>query len=295
MAISLNDLVIYNAVESTDPIVGAFTLPFFEKPVYQPGITFSNNYEGFVKGDGAGRGSQVLKRKLGKVAATIESVDQAGALRYTHVNTGDTLQVIPLTDVIKHSEELYEAVESARASATGAAKAEIVVKTIVEGVQSRISKYLQDSAIQYANNVVLTKANLKDEIILARAELDYKPNVLMVSPAVETLLLQLATDDGWLAYYGRDTITTGAIGRLLGMEVFVDPNLKDSGTEFILYDKDRFDVYTTFQNFSVVPAADFDGSYIRAMAIQGNETLLATFAPTIKGAGSWCIAYPTKA
>ena len=41
MAISLNDLVIYNAVESTDPIVGAFTLPFLKNRVYQPGITFS--------------------------------------------------------------------------------------------------------------------------------------------------------------------------------------------------------------------------------------------------------------
>ena len=146
MPIALAQLLIYNNVESTDPIVGAVQTPFFKQPTYIAGQTFVNGYEKFIKGQN-GFGSQVLLRKLGKGTATKVKATAANALKFTHAETADTLITIPLDDIIKQSEEVYEFVEVARGSKTGAMKAEVVVKNIGESVQSTISGYLQASAV----------------------------------------------------------------------------------------------------------------------------------------------------
>lgn len=293
MPIALAQLLVYNNVESTDPILGAVQAPFFREPTYVPGITFVNGFEKHLVGEN-GFGSQVLVRKLGKGTATKVKATAAGALDFSHAETGDTLLTIPLDDIIKQSEKVYEFVEIARASKTGAIKAEVVVKNIGDKVQETISGYLQASALTSANVAAVALNTIKDQIITDMALLDYKPTVLVVSLAVQTLLLQLITTGDFLSYNGFDAIKTGAIGRFLGMEVFYDPNLGQK-VDYVLYDHTKFGVFLQLESFDIVPAIDFKGSLIRGMVLIGNETNLAGFTPVAKGAGSWAVKHTNAA
>lgn len=293
MPIALAQLLVYNNVESTDPILGAVQAPFFREPTYVPGITFVNGFEKHLVGEN-GFGSQVLVRKLGKGTATKVKATAAGALDFSHAETGDTLLTIPLDDIIKQSEKVYEFVEIARASKTGAIKAEVVVKNIGDKVQETISGYLQASALTSANVAAVALNTIKDQIITDMALLDYKPTVLVVSLAVQTLLLQLITTGDFLSYNGFDAIKTGAIGRFLGMEVFYDPNLGQK-VDYVLYDHTKFGVFLQLESFDIIPAVDFKGSLIRGMVLIGNETNLAGFTPVAKGAGSWAVKHTNAA
>lgn len=293
MPIALAQLLVYNNVESTDPILGAVQAPFFRDPTYVPGVTFVNGFEKHLVGEN-GFGSQVLVRKLGKGTATKVKATAAGALDFSHAETGDTLLTIPLDDIIKQSEKVYEFVEIARASKTGAIKAEVVVKNIGDKVQETISGYLQASALTSANVAAVALATIKDQIITDMALLDYKPTVLVVSLAVQTLLLQLITTGDFLSYNGFDAIKTGAIGRFLGMEVFYDPNLGQK-VDYVLYDHTKFGVFLQLESFDIIPAVDFKGSLIRGMVLIGNETNLAGFTPVAKGAGSWAVKHTNAA
>lgn len=293
MPIALAQLLVYNNVESTDPILGAVQAPFFREPTYVPGVTFVNGFEKHLVGEN-GFGSQVLVRKLGKGTATKVKATAAGALDFSHAETGDTLLTIPLDDIIKQSEKVYEFVEIARASKTGAIKAEVVVKNIGDKVQETISGYLQASALKSSNVAAVALATIKDQIITDMALLDYKPTVLVVSLAVQTLLLQLITTGDFLSYNGFDAIKTGAIGRFLGMEVFYDPNL-DAKVDYVLYDHTKFGVFLQLESFDIIPAVDFKGSLIRGMVLIGNETNLAGFTPIAKGAGSWAVKHTNAA
>ena len=289
MPIALAQLLVYNNVESTDPILGAVQAPFFREPTYVPGVTFVNGFEKHLVGEN-GFGSQVLVRKLGKGTATKVKATAAGALDFSHAETGDTLLTIPLDDIIKQSEKVYEFVEIARASKTGAIKAEVVVKNIGDKVQETISGYLQASALTSANVAAVALNTIKDQIITDMSLLDNKPTVLVVSLAVQTLLLQLITSGDFLSYNGYDAIKTGAIGRFLGMEVFYDPNLGQK-VDYVLYDHTKFGVFLQLESFDIIPAVDFRGSLIRGMVLIGNETNLAGFTPVAKNSGSWAVKH----
>lgn len=290
MPIALADLLIYNNVESTDPLRGATKIPFFREPTYIPNVTFVNGYEEFFPGR-AGRGSQVLVRKLGKGTATKVKATAAGALDYTHAETADTLQTIPLDDVIKQSEKIYEVIERVRNTPTAGMKAEVVARNIGDKVQEVISGYIQLSALDSTSpKAAPTKQNIKDLLITDLQALDYKPNTLVVSKTVMGLLLQLTTDEGWTRYNGFDTIHTALIGDFLGMSVYVDPNL-DAKCDWVMYDFTKFNVFIVLEDLDLVPATDFKGTYCRGMVLMGNETNLSTFTPTTTGNGAWAVKH----
>lgn len=290
MPIALANLLIYNNVESTDPLLGATKIPFFREPTYIPNVTFVNGYEEFFAGR-AGLGSQVLVRKLGKGTATQVKATAAGALDYTHAETADTLQTIPLDDVIKQSEKIYEVIERVRNTPTAGMKAEVVARNIGEKIQEVISGYIQASALASTSpKAAPTKSTIKDLLITDLQALDYKPNTLVVSKTVMGLLLQLTTDEGWTRYNGFDTIHTALIGDFLGMSVYVDPNL-DAKCDWVMYDFTKFGVFIALEDLDLVPATDFKGSYCRGMVLMGNESNLATFAPTAHGQGSWAVKH----
>lgn len=306
MPIALSDLILFNNVESTDPIVGITTTPFFKDAIYVPNITFVNGFDTYIKGQN-GRGSQVLVRKLGKGSVKSVKANAANAFDYSHAETADTLLTVPIDDVISKSEKLYEAVELARASGTGAKKAEVVVGSIMEEVQRKISGYLVASAtpaLTAGSEDTLTSSTLLAALIDARAKLDVRPDRLIVPLEVETMLLKLITTGDFLQYHGKDTLSTGNIGKILGMEVFVDPHMNYEvgtlaapkvGHAFVMYNHNYFSVFPALEDFDAVGAIDFKGSYIRGQVLVGNESNLSGFAPTTKGNGSWAVKYVNKA
>ena len=186
--------------------------------------------------------------------------------------------------------KIYEVRWIARTTKTGAIKPEVVVKNIADKLQETISGYLQASALTSANVAAVALATIKDQIITDMSLLDYKPTVLVVSLAVQTLLLQLITSGDFLSYNGYDAIKTGAIGRFLGMEVFYDPNI-GAKVDYVLYDHTKFGVFLQLESFDIIQAIDFKGSLIRGMVLIGNETNLAGFTPVAKNSGSWAVKH----
>lgn len=284
MPIVKADLLAFNNVETTDPILSQVTLLPFHKPAaYVRGITYTDGFQQYIRGN-QGFGSQVLIRELGKGSATVVKATAAGALRYTHAETADDLVVVPLDDVIKQSEEIYELVEVARQSATGALKANIVLNNILEKAQELITGYLA-AAVNRTAVVALTKANVKDQIAATMKELDVVPDILAVSKETHALLLQVVTDGAYTPINGFDTVRTGLLPRFMGMLVVVDYNLP-AEFGFIMYNKDYFAVFTVLEKLTIVPAIDFDGSYARGIALQGGYGRARA-----KGNGAWGVAH----
>lgn len=288
MAIVLGDLIKFNAVESTDPIMGVLQVPYAKPIAFIPNVTYSTEYEEKTLTD-SGRGSQVLIRRLGAITATQVSVSASGALDFSHVETADELDVVQLDKVTKHSEKLYEAVESARESKTGAAKAEVVLNAILDGVQKDFTSKLEDAASASPISTVLTKDNIYERLLVELAKLDYKPDTLQVSREVYALLLQLVTTGHFLANSAETSFRTGVLGTIAGMNVVINDHLTG---DFVMYNHNHFQGFTLFNSFDVVPSTTFKGSYIRGMIISGAYGRYLEHNNNVgRGNGMWGIAY----
>ena len=227
MAITIADLILFNNVESTDLVQGAVALPYYKPLAYMANVTYSNGYQVYNAGNN-GVGTQVLIRKYGKGNAThVKANTAGGAFRYNHQNTADELIAIPLDDVIKQSEEVFEAVELARISATGARKGEIVINNVIELSQELISAGLVAAAQTSPNVIPTTSTTILDDFLDAMALLDYRPTVAVVSQIQYTNLLKLVTSGEFIPAIKFDTIKTGLIGQFLGVDIYLDEDLDE--------------------------------------------------------------------
>jgi hypothetical protein len=285
MAIQMNDLLAFNNVETTDPIVAVTKLPFFKQPAFIPNVSYVNGFEQYIRGVG-GRGSQVIIRELGKGTATTVKATAAGAFDYTHAETADTVVVVQLDDVIKQSEKIYEAVDVARQSADGARKAEIVLNSLLDAAQVKITAYLETAAQAKTAAAITDAAALKAALISDyTTKFDYNPTTLQVSRATLGLLYQLLTADGFTPNPNETVMRTGVLGTILGMNVIVNENL-DSKTAYVMYDHTKFSVFPVLEKLSIVPAIDFDGSYARGLMLLGG------YGPNkTKNNGSWAVKH----
>ena len=267
MAITIKDLILFNNVESTDLIQGITKIPYAKPLSFVRGKTYVSGFEELVQGNDNGRGTQVLIRKLGKGAATHVKANTAGAFKYTHAETPDELQVVPIDDVIKQSEEVYEAVDLARKSATGGFKAEVVMNNLIETSQKLITNGLVDALPVLEDTTPVTENNIKGLMIdIIAKEVSHRPTILMVSRVVYAELLKLQTTGDFVANF--DSIYTGFVGRLLGVDVYINEDF-DADVDFALYNHNYFNVFEMLQFFDFAPATDFNGSYIRGLWLQG--------------------------
>lgn len=288
MAITRADLLIFNNVESTDLVHSpALELPYSKPLAYIPNVTFSTRHEQLVRGQG-GLGSQVVIRELHKGSVKKAKATDEGGLDYTHQHTADTIRVIPIDDVASKSEKVYEAVDKARQSKTGAAKAEIVYDSVLEATQEYFTGYLENSALESEDTVALTNENFLEILIAEQQKLDYRPDVLMVSKETYGIILGFLTTGEFRANPQETVVRTGVLGTILGLPVVVDYNLTK---DFVLYNKEHFPAFTMLENFDVIAAADFNGSYVRGQTLSGGGGRVLTTADIGTGAGIWGISY----
>lgn len=287
MAITKADLLVFNEIETTDAVFGALKLPYTKPVAYIPNITYSPEHEVFVRGKG-GMGSQLLIRELGKGSVKKIKATAAGGLDFTHLQTADTIRTILVDDVASKSEKVYEAVDAARQSATGAAKAELVFDAVLEAAQEYFSGYLTGTALQSVGTDVLTKDNFLDVLIEEMQKLDYRADILMVDKATYGVVLGFLTTGEFRANSREEVVRTGIVGNILGLDVVVDYNLDK---DFVVYAKDRFNGATLLENFDVVGAKDFVGSLVRGMVISGGGGKTFTTQDIGTGAGIWGISY----
>lgn len=265
MAIVKADLLAFNNIETTDALQGIVELPHFKRVAYIPGRTYSTEYEDIVIAKGQ-RGSQAIVRKLGK--GTVKSVKAtvANAFDFAHENTADDIEIIPIDDVLSKSEKIYEAVDIARVSETGAKKAEVVLNDLIEHSQGLISGYLTASVPAMATPVKLTTANIYEKVLEAFGKVD-NATTLMVTGAVYNLLLHLVTTGQFIANSREESFRTGVLGTILGLDVVRDDHLDH---DFVLYNFEAFPVFNPMSVFHIVDARpDFVGSYAQAQGLQG--------------------------
>ena len=292
MAIVKGDLIAFNNVETTDAVFGAIELPYVKPVAYLPGVTYSTQYEDLVIAQG-GRGSQLVVRELAKGSVKSVKANVANALDFTHEETADGIRVIPIDDVVSRSEKIYEAVEVARESKTGAAKAELVIDEIIEESQALFSGYLKESSLKSETTTPLTKSNIIATLLTEEAKLDYPARILMVNKATLNILKQTFTDGHFLANPREEVIRTGVVGTVLGYDVFVDYN---ADFDFVLYNPEFFNGINIFNYFGVVDARpDFVGAYAQGQLIQGGEGKLWTTGDIGSGKGIWSIRYKAGA
>lgn len=286
MPIVMADLLAFNNVETTDPIVAVTQLPFFKQPSFIPNVSYVNGFEQYIRGAAGGRGSQVIIRELGKGSATTVKATASGAFDYSHAETADTVVVVQLDDVIKQSEKIYEAVDVARQSADGARKAEVVLNSLLDAAQTKITSYLEAAAQPKTAAAIADAAALKAALISDyTTKFDYNPTTLQVSRTTLGLLYQLLTADGFTPNPNETVMRTGVLGTILGMNVIVNEDL-NAKTAYVMYDHTKFSVFPVLEKLSIVPAVDFDGSYARGLMLLG-----AYGANKAKNSGSWAVKH----
>lgn len=287
-AIAKSDLIVFNNVESTNPVFGAIGMPYRNPVAFIPNVTFSTRIEDLVLSNQV-RGSMIVVRDLGKGSVKSANVYDDNALDFSHAETADAIRSIPLTDLISTSEKIYEAVDVARASATGAKKTEIAFDDVLTKSQEKISGYLSATATASPDDDAIDKDNIIATIIEQAEYLDYPATILMVSKAVHTMLQKTFTQGYYQANSREDVVRTGIVGKVLGYDVVIDHN---ADYDFVLYNHNHFPVANVFVYFGVVDARpDFVGSYAQAQLIQGGGGKQIAANRIGEGDGIWGIKY----
>lgn len=288
----------FNTVETVDTVFSKILVSnLFKDETFKPGVTFTNKYNE--------RGGQIYARRLGKTAATVKTATSAGGLDLTHTETADSLVLIQKNDAISRSEKCYELVEMLRASGKSVDKVAEVVEEFKEGLQMQWMSYLlappvaaNDVGVGGATRSASTTADttlseLIESILADRQQIRVNggnPDVLIISPAMESLFLSNAYSAGnaFVPEHNEEILKTGKIGRLYGMNVF-SSNLLGGGTpsalpvagnapantgdaakcEYIVYDHDAFAIACDILGLRMVNAIDFFGSYAQVEGLCG--------------------------
>lgn len=258
-----------NAIKRGDETVDTRFSPLLEPnlwhdQIFEAGRTFTAKYQL----DAAG---QIFVRKLGK-----GSVDRTTAMDFTHDQTEDTLISIELDEKFKVSEAIYEAVEVARTSGTGAQKMEQVAETVGEEWQAVAHEKLLDQSETMANTDETSSGDTKARLLEARQKLreeKAKPDVVIMSPKFYAGFLEVAAKE-YTPSTNDEQIRTGLLGRIYGMDVYESNHLEDDGsadsTEFVMYEYEAYSILTQNLATRIVDASpNWTGSAAQVEIISG--------------------------
>jgi len=223
--------------------------------IFQADRTFTTRYQTDAMG-------QLFVRRLGK-----GTVDRSGSLTFTHNQTADELIPIVIDEDFKQSEAIYEEVEIARTSGTGAQKFETLVRNVNEEWQGVAMSKLVDGATASANTTATSAETIKTDIINVRKELrenKANPTALIVSPRVFAFLQDFSGKE-YQPSFNDDVLRTGQMGMFLGVPVYENPLMTDDGTsgavEFVMYDHEAYSILTQLIGQRIMDAGkDWVGS-----------------------------------
>lgn len=165
-----------------------------------------------------------------------------------------------------------------------------VTKRVGTGRQESALAVLVGQGTDLADNVALTKDNIKSKVIAARSELrkkHAKPNVVIASVDTYALMLEVAGKD-FTPMYNDDVVRQGKIGLWLGM-LWVEADLLDgstsdyqylngsgvattvdtSGVDFIMYDFMAFSLIDRLDALRIKESEQFVGSKVQEEICSG--------------------------
>lgn len=271
MAFLAANAVKYNNLETTDVKVSPILVKnFYKDAIFRDGVTYTSKHD-------VGPAGQVFARRLGKVTANLKTATAANALDFTHAETADTLIPIVIDQVFDVSEKIYEAVEMARDSATGAAKMQEATLGVAEKFQDKAHVELLAGATADATTAASTSSTLETNWLATRKairDIGGKADVGLVSTRIYSLMLQVIMGGKFVPSTAEEILRTGVLGRYLGIPVIEDNHLDDDGlansTEYVMYDHEAYTILFVLNTARIIDAmADFVGSYAQVQIVAG--------------------------
>ncbi len=216
----------YNVTEKYSKIVAP---NLYFDAVFQPGITYNDEYQGEAAGSGA--------VNVFKLAAKTVKDPKTPASDFSHENGENELIPVLLNNMQQESTKIYNV--QAEAVPYDAADAHLSQSTRVckEGWQMSGLACLVTEGTALADTTVLTKDNIKSKIIEGRKGIRKQKasaNVVMASVDTYSTMLEAAGDQ-FSPLKNDEIIRTGQMGYWLGM-LWVECNMMDLSTAAKYYD-----------------------------------------------------------
>lgn len=263
--------------------------PILEKNLWKdvtfvPNVSFTTKYQM--------KAGQIYVRKLRPVNVKQGKATASGGLDFEHTHTQDDLIPIFIDQNFSGSEKIYEAVENARESATGAQTMEVVVNSVKEQFQLHALGVLVGEGRISSITAATTVDTVKENILASRKALrdeGANPDILIASTKIFGFLLEKAGQE-YFPNSNEEVLRTGSVGKYYSFNVY-ESNLIDDGgesgdVEYVLYDHEAYSILYALETVRMVDAGkDFVGSYAQAQMVAGFKVTLPE-AVNVKKIGS---------
>lgn len=216
----------YNVNEKYSPIVAP---NFYFDAVFQPGLTYSDQYQGDAEGAGA--------VKIFKLAAKAAKAPKSPASDFEHGNADNDLIPLLLNNLQQESTKIYNVQADAVPYDMADAHLSQSVQVCSEGWQMSGLACLVNEGTAMEDTEAITKANIVSKIIAGRKSIRKQKasaNVVLASVETYSTMLEQAGDK-FTPVMNDEIVRTGQMGYWLGM-LWVECNMMDLANEAKYYD-----------------------------------------------------------
>lgn len=216
----------YNVNEKYSPIVAP---NFYFDAVFQPGLTYSDQYQGDAEGAGA--------VKIFKLAAKAAKAPKSPASDFEHGNADNDLIPLLLNNLQQESTKIYNVQADAVPYDMADAHLSQSVQVCREGWQMSGLACLVNEGTVLEDTEAITKTNIISKIIAGRKYVRKQKasaNVVLASVETYSTMLEQAGDK-FTPVINDEIVRTGQMGYWLGM-LWVECNMMDLANEAKYYD-----------------------------------------------------------
>ena len=216
----------YNVSEKYAPIVEP---NFYFDSIFQPGLTFSDQFQGDAEGAGA--------VKIFKLAAKSAKAPKAPASDFTHGTADNDLITLLINNAQQESTKIYNVQAQAVPYDMADAHLSQSVQVCREGWQMSGLACLAHEGTVMSDTTAITPSNIKSKVIAGRKEIRKQKasaNVVLASVDTYSAMLEQAGDK-FTPVTNDEMFQTGQVGRYLGM-LWIECNMLDLTTAAKYFD-----------------------------------------------------------
>ncbi|HJD35632.1 MAG TPA: hypothetical protein IAA00_01635 [Candidatus Blautia ornithocaccae] len=216
----------YNVNEKYAPIVEP---NFYFDSIFQPGLTFSDQFQGDAEGAGA--------VKIFKLAAKSAKAPKAPASDFTHGTADNDLITLLINNAQQESTKIYNVQAQAVPYDMADAHLSQSVQVCREGWQMSGLACLAHEGTVMSDTTAITPSNIKSKVIAGRKEIRKQKasaNVVLASVDTYSAMLEQAGDK-FTPVINDEMFQTGQVGRYLGM-LWIECNMLDLTTAAKYFD-----------------------------------------------------------
>lgn len=216
----------YNVNEKYAPIVEP---NFYFDSIFQPGLTFSDQFQGDAEGAGA--------VKIFKLAAKSAKAPKAPASDFTHGTADNDLITLLINNAQQESTKIYNVQAQAVPYDMADAHLSQSVQVCREGWQMSGLACLAHEGTVMSDTTAITPSNIKSKVIAGRKEIRKQKasaNVVLASVDTYSAMLEQAGDK-FTPVTNDEMFQTGQVGRYLGM-LWIECNMLDLTTAAKYFD-----------------------------------------------------------